>query len=485
MDRPNKSIRIFIGIFLFFTLYFGGIAQPTEINRINKEQKLYELSVVWKELTYNFANMDHCPNVNLDSLYREYMPIVANTKNDWEYYKELQRFLAHFNNGHVACYGMPDYLLNYLGFLLLKTTYRDNKVIVENIGAHNANKLRIGDEIVSVNGMPVADYLQTNSIPYISASNEEAKSIQHAIFGESFANYALKDEKIRLGIKTSKGIKTVQLAYDKYFRPLPKDTAEQNRKKYLDREESTHSKSLHNNLFLEDTVHSYAYIRLTHCDSSFYSFFEDNYDKIIPCKNLIIDVHNNEGGVGSFVRPVASVLINNDTINNYTEKTRVNDALYKAKATSKIFYYNDADVSEYYKKKMYPYYFNNAFREIEYPCFLSNTPDSLRYKGKIYVLIGADCGSAGEDFVAMLSQNENVVFLGKQTVGAFGQPLLVRLPSGMEVLINTTKSYDFQGRDISSGFPPDYEYDFSDIYKITDPQEMLGKIIEVIKESEK
>ena len=189
--------------------------------------------------------------------------------------------------------------------------------------------------------------------------------------------------------------------------------------------------------------------------------------------------------MGNFIRPVVSFLINNDTIYNYAEKTRVNNALYKAKASSKIFYYKDQDVPQSFKEKMYPFYYNNAFEDTQYGSFLSRIPDSLCYKGKIYVLIGADCGSAGEDFVAMLSQNKNVTFLGKQTVGAFGQPLLVRLPSGIEILINTTKSYDFQGRDISSGFSPDYEYDFSEIYKINDPQAMLSKIIEVIKGFEK
>jgi len=112
-------------------------------------------------------------------------------------------------------------------------------------------------------------------------------------------------------------------------------------------------------------------------------------------------------------------------------------------------------------------------------------PDSLRYKGKIYVLISENNGSAGEYFVAMLSQNKDVTFLGKKTVGAFGQPLVVPLPSGIQVMLNATKTYDFRGNDISSGFPPDYEYDFSKIYKITDPQEMLSKLIEVIKELKK
>ena len=172
----------------------------------------------------------------------------------------------------------------------------------------------------------------------------------------------------------------------------------------------------------------------------------------------------------------------------YTEKTRVNHALHKAWAAIKILLYEDHEVPEYHKINYYPYYYNTAFEDVSYYngiAWACQVPDSLRYKGKIHVLIDKDNGSAGEYFAAMLSQNKDITFWGKKTLGAFGQPLLVPLPSGIEILINTTKTYDFRGQDISSGFSPDYEYDFSEIYKINDRQEMLGKLIEVIKGLEK
>src|SRR5690606_35928277 len=93
----KKSI---ISVYLVL-LCLSNFAQKKDINRISKEQKVYELSYVWKELSYNFDNMDNCPNVNLDSLYQAYIPIVQNTKNDLAYCKTIERFLAHFNNGHT------------------------------------------------------------------------------------------------------------------------------------------------------------------------------------------------------------------------------------------------------------------------------------------------------------------------------------------------------------------------------------------------
>jgi C-terminal processing protease CtpA/Prc len=473
MSKQHKISRIIAGIFFLLVSCHNETAQKG-INRISKEQKLYELSFVWKELSYNFANMDNCPFVNMDSLYREYMTIVQNTENDWEYYKAMRRFLCHFNNGHVNCYSMPDYFNDYLGYLLLTTIYKDNKVIVDNIGEHNADKINIGDEIISVNGMPVIEYLQKFAIPYIAASNEESKSISQAMFGGAgLTNTAFKDEKIKLEIKTPNGIKKVTLAYDYYLNET------QNTKKYV----SAHTMSIRNNLFLEDTINDFAFIRLTRCDESFSSFFDENYDKIMQRNNLIIDVHYNEGGSSNVTEVAIACLINNDSMYWYTEKTRVNNAVFKAWATVKILLYEDHEVPEYHKVNYYPYYYSTAFEKInkETVAYPSNIPDFQRYKGKVYVLISDDCGSAGEYFVAMLSQNKDITFLGKKTFGAFGQPLLVRLPSGIDVLINTIKTYDFRGQDISSGFLPDYEYDFSEIYKITDHQEMLGKFVAVIK----
>jgi len=487
MNNLHKKSAIAVVLFLL-TFCYKATAQ-TGINRISKEQKMYELSVVWKELSYNFANMDNCPKVHLDSLYREYMIVVQNTKNDWEYYKAMYRFLSNFNNGHVTIYNRPDYYLDYLGYLLLTTTCKDNKIIVENIGIHNAKKINIGDEIVMVNNLPVMDFLQKQAMPYVAVSNEEVK-FRYAMFGmNKVLNTALKDEKITLGIKMPKGIKQVTLSYDCYYKPLPKEMASQRNKQYLDTNAYANFLSVCNNLFLEDTVHNFAYIRLTRCDTSFQSFFLEHYEKIMQRKHLIVDVHYNEGGSSNATWAAIAYLLNNDSIYVYTDKTRVNNAVYKAWATIKKLFYEDDEVPEFYKINYYPYYDNTAFEKVEggsygevYPC---PVPDEWRYKGKTHVLISEDNGSAGEYFAAMLSQNKDITFWGKKTVGAFGQPLIVRLPSGIDVMINTTKTYDFQGRDISSGFPPDYEYDFSDVYKINDPQEMLGKLIEVIKEIEK
>jgi hypothetical protein len=50
--------------------------------------------------------------------------------------------------------------------------------------------------------------------------------------------------------------------------------------------------------------------------------------------------------------------------------------------------------------------------------------------------------------------------------------------------MNVVKTYDYQGKDISSGFSPDYEYDFSEFYKTENPSEILSKFIKKIQKLE-
>jgi hypothetical protein len=213
----NKILSI-IAITVFALIFCGkSTAQKkNDINRISKEQKLYELSVIWKELSYNFANMDNCPRLDIDSLYQAYIPVVQNTKNDIEYCQSIKSFLANFNNGHTRLYRYPQYLIPELGWFFITTVYKDGKIIINNFEKKYADRLNIGDEIYTINGIKAMDYFQKYIIPYVPTSNEENK-IHEAMFTQDEIHTTYKDEKMVLGIKTDKGIKKVTIYADFYL----------------------------------------------------------------------------------------------------------------------------------------------------------------------------------------------------------------------------------------------------------------------------
>jgi hypothetical protein len=75
----KKLITIILSLLLLVPLF-------AQSQSLTPEQKAYELAVLWKEITYNFANRDHCSEVDLDSLYQAYIPLVMRTRNNFEYY---------------------------------------------------------------------------------------------------------------------------------------------------------------------------------------------------------------------------------------------------------------------------------------------------------------------------------------------------------------------------------------------------------------
>jgi len=458
-------------IVILFCSTFSGFAQEEDIYRINKEQKVFELSTIWKELTYNFANMDNC-NVDLDSLYRAYIPIVQNTENDIEYIHAIQRFMGHFNNGHTAMYH-PEYLFYQAHVPGIKTEIKGDKILIQDVIARHADKIEIGDEVIAINGMNVIDYFEKYRYPYICTSNPENK-LFFSMFG-MFTYISLKSTPLELKIKKSSGVKDVTIYTDAEHFNFLKDST-------IKADIWIGKNTTQSNLFIQDTINKWAYIRLTACDENLHTFYQNHYLDILKSENFILDISSNMGGNSEYTTVVYSTLINNDTIYPYSQITRNNNACLKSHATFYINNYPEQEVSEFLKTTAYPYFYNNSFEALPYSSELNYIHDSLRYKGNVYVMTGKSTGSAAENLVLRLTQESNITFLGEKTAGAMGMPLNINLPSGMRISINTVKTYDLQGKDVSSGFTPDYEMDFSSLNEIESSNELLQKLIKAITE---
>ena len=88
-------------ILLASLLVSGLVSTPVpakeELNtpdNLSKEDKLYGLSLFWKEASHNFAFFDQVPNLNFDNTYRKFIPKVLATETTYEYYRELMKFNA-------------------------------------------------------------------------------------------------------------------------------------------------------------------------------------------------------------------------------------------------------------------------------------------------------------------------------------------------------------------------------------------------------
>lgn len=475
----HTKIKYFLFLFLLLCSFTSPMSEGSnDINKISKEQKAYELSVVWKELSYNFGNIDNCPDLNIDSLYREYLPLITETENDFEYYKMMQRFMAHFNNGHTLVYGVPDHLVEHLAYPMLQTSYQDGHIIVENFGSRYKNVLSVGDTIVRINGLNAVDYFYQEHVPYVCASNQSYK-IHYAMFDfNNTCNLTWRDKEFYLEIKNGEKIKKVTVVSDYYLDKKSKNN------------QDTWFFNDNINLFVNgfeiDTINSFAYIDLHRCDKSFQQDFERHYPQIQKCKNLIIDISNNIGGYSNYTDTISGYLISSDSIKTANYLYRYNNAWWK----SYYAFLLDADKQKQIDiSENASYYLNHTFQSFN-NCFkpkLSQIsigknpiPKDKRYQGNVFVIIGRNTVSAAETFAIQVSQNKNIVFLGEKTAGANSQPLRFTLPSGLKVMINGGKVYDFDLNDVSSGFTPDYNVNLSSYYKTYSRKKLLENLIDVI-----
>lgn len=86
-----KKTNVLFCLVLYIMIPISIQAQSKIKSTNTLEDKIYGLSLLWSEVKYNFVNIDRL-DFDLDSLYRETMKHVIDTKDDVSYYKELDCF---------------------------------------------------------------------------------------------------------------------------------------------------------------------------------------------------------------------------------------------------------------------------------------------------------------------------------------------------------------------------------------------------------
>jgi len=75
-------------------------AQLDTVSNLSNTEKIYGLSLFWKEASYNFAYFDKA-KINWDSTYQAFIPQVLDTKSTYQYYRVLQKVCALLKDGHT------------------------------------------------------------------------------------------------------------------------------------------------------------------------------------------------------------------------------------------------------------------------------------------------------------------------------------------------------------------------------------------------
>lgn len=67
---------------------------------LSKAVRLFELSKIWSEITYNYPKLDRL-NFDFDSLYLETIKKIDTCDSDLQYYEILNEFICSLHDGHT------------------------------------------------------------------------------------------------------------------------------------------------------------------------------------------------------------------------------------------------------------------------------------------------------------------------------------------------------------------------------------------------
>jgi len=419
----KKTIFLFM---LFSTILINKL--PAQEKMPNHEQRIYSLSLIWKEMHYSFAFPETLQQVNIDSLYMTYLPKVEQAKSNFEYFRVLSSFMAHFNEAHTRIYTShrPDDVPP------LKTINFDKKIVISNISKSMVDKIPLGSEIIKINQIPVLEYIRDSVYQYISAATPHwkfDKSVSEMFYGRPYS-------KVKITVITPKGkekeVEMIRNYNSNGLKEIMADTIIV---------PPINIKIIHGNI---------GYIQLTSFARQYLdtinSIFSRNIQQLKKCKGLIIDLRGNRGGTDQAWENIAYHLLSNS-------KFQIDQGKWLCRkyiTSYKMWGEHDSRLKDYYLDK--------AMEEIKHQPYTNNLNDSLKLHQPLIVISGPFVGSSAEDFLTLIKQTGRAVVVGGPSVGSMGEAMFITLPGDFGILISAKKFVNSDGSQPNkTGILPDIE----------------------------
>ncbi len=255
----------------------------------DREERIYALSLLWKELSCNFASPDN--PARPDSLYRAYLPRVEQAADNYAYYRTLSAFLSAFDG--VSTRLLPPSVEPPVDVPPVQTGSVGTRVYVKNVSRSLQADIPLRSEVVAVDGIPVDVYLRDSVFPYVGAAAAHRK----------YAEAAAALLKGRPGSKVELTVRP----------PLGREHRVQ-----LLRNASTAGEAMADTATLPPLVVRYltdsiGHLHLTTCAADHLdgirSVFLRHLDRLRRCKALVVDVRGNRGGTAQAWHVLANSIL--------------------------------------------------------------------------------------------------------------------------------------------------------------------------------
>lgn len=376
---------------------------------MSAEEKIFGLMQIWAEIKFNFIYKDRLSKLHWDKLIQKYIPKTIRTKNVRDYYYLLQELVARLDDGHTKI-RIPKEIESHLITPPVEIQLIENKFVITNVDKNNEEiheqKIEIGDEIVSINGIPTHKYFQERVLKYTPLSVKQF-ALPELLRGPENTSIVLElrkanNKNIKVFLKRGSNLKRSKKFIWKVNRSYP-----------------LLKKDLGNGIFYFEIP--------TFMTEKSVQYFKKEIKSIKKIKGMIIDVRYNTGGNSSNAFGIISCLINKP-VKTYKLKTR----------------------------KHIPFYYARNFFEDKWEWLGPDVISPCRgpkYLGPLVVLINSYSASATQSFVSVLYFNKRALLLGEATAKCTGQPLKVILPGGGVLSLVTSREYYLNGKEINNVEP--------------------------------
>ncbi|MDX9694175.1 MAG: S41 family peptidase [Bacteroidales bacterium] len=385
-------------------------------NKISNNEKLFGLSLLWKEVSYNFAFFQQVPDLNWDSCYLATIPKVLETSNDWDYYLELQKFMSLLQDGHTRIFTPVQLRNKYFGTTNKQFTTKliEGKVVITRVlDDLLSNKgLKQGMEIVAINEMNPFAYAEKYVAPYVYASTPQDRQLQ--IFSQ-FLLSGSTTEPISIEFENFEGKRLKHKI---------------SREPWIMEEEMLNGKPFEFRLL----ANNIGYLKINNfvASENIRNNFDSIYEKILLTDGLIIDVRENVGGATDISLYILKHFTNK-TFKTGKWRSPKNIAAHRSWGSKTEWFESD----EY---EVLPF------------------DNKVIYTKPMVLLADESTFSCAEDFcIGFLTINRGKM-IGAKTAGSSGNPIIFKLPGDGIALVCSKQDFFPDGREyVGFGITPDIE----------------------------
>ena len=378
------------------------IATPYK-ETLTDEEKIAGLSLFWAEVRQAFVWFDNVPDLDWNRVYVETIPKVLAAKTTDEYYRVLRQLAPMLRDGHTNIYPPRELQRQFFAGPPIRTAKVGDSVIVTAVrSASLGERVRVGDVVVAVDGVPAIEYAEQRVRPFVSGSTTQDRDMR--TYSYQFL-HGDESKPVSLTLRAADGKDRVEVVARKGYDDVKNSPV---------------------NVF--QMRGDIAVISLdTFANDSAVKAFEAALPQILGAKGLVIDLRENGGGSSGYGLRVLSYL------------TR--DALPRAKSRVRISRPNRRGEIDW-----------EAIDPLAKPVEIKR--DKV-FAGPVAVLIGPQTFSAAEDMLVPYVALKRGALIGSASGGSTGQPMLLNLPGGGSARICAKRDSMPDGTEfVGRGFQP-------------------------------